>query len=346
MKILIVDDEPRRYDRLVDALAEAGISRSCIDIVPSTFDARSRMEGTQYDLLLLDILIPFRVEEESDTQHSFDLLTEIQGGETLKRPRYILGITAEMEISKDVRAHFADWTWTVLEYSSSNDEWINRTVNCATFIKKDASRERASSIDIAILCSLAKPELEEVLRLPWHWTSARPIDDSIFIRDGYVECEGRRLTVCATSAPRMGMVSSALTAASLVSLLKPGLIVMCGICAGVRGKVHMGDVLFADPAWDFQSGKRVSDGKNTQFAMRPHQIPAPHMIRRHMEQIRDDRASLARLGADFDGEPPGLTRVMLGPVASGSAVLADGEVVKEVVGLPSPSAVREGSFPF
>ena len=64
----------------------------------------------------------------------------------------------------------------------------------------------------------------------------------------------------------MGMVSSALTAASLVSLLKPGLIVMCGICAGVRGKVHMGDVLFADPAWDFQSGKRVSDGKNTQFA--------------------------------------------------------------------------------
>jgi nucleoside phosphorylase len=126
------------------------------------------------------------------------------------------------------------------------------------------------------------------------------------------------------------MVSTALTASSLIHLLRPRLVAMCGICAGVRGKVSMGDVLFVDPAWDFQSGKRVRDGENTQFSGRPHQIQAPHKIRRHVEQIRDDRQALTKLSAEFDGQAPGVTRVMLGPVASGSAVLADGEVVKEI----------------
>jgi nucleoside phosphorylase len=209
-------------------------------------------------------------------------------------------------------------------------EWITRTVNCVTFINRGAPGERDSNVDIAILCAMARPELEEVLKLRWHWSSPRPIDDSIFVRDGFVECEGHKLTVCATFAPRMGMVSSALTTASLISLLKPRLVVMSGICAGVRGKVNMGDVLFADPAWDFQSGKRVRDGKNTQFSMRPHQIPTPHKIRRHMELIRDDKDALTKLTSDFDGDAPGITRVVLGPVASGSSVLADGEVVKEI----------------
>lgn len=329
MKLLIVDDEPRRYERLFSALSAIGILRTSIDMVQGTFDAFAKMEETQYDLLLLDILVPYRVEQEANAQNSLNLLTEIRSGEGLRRPRQILGITADLEVSKDARSQFAEWTWTVLEFSISNDEWINRTVNCVAFMSKD-DRATRDAIDIAILCALAKPELDEVLKLPWHWTSARPIDDGIFVRDGYVECDGQKITVCATSAPRMGMVSSALTAAALINIVKPRLIAMCGICAGVRGKVKMGDVLFADPSWDFQSGKRVRDGKNTQFSIRPHQIPAPHKIRQHMEQIRDDRDALTKLSADFEGEPPGISSIKLGPVASGSAVLADGEVVKEI----------------
>jgi len=330
MKILIVDDEPRRYERLIAALEAADIPRSCIDMVQCTGDARSKLETVQYDLLLLDILVPFDVVQGPDVQHSLDLLTEIRNTDLLLRPRYILGITADLEISKSVRTSFEDWTWTVLQYSDTTDEWVNRTLNCATFIRKDAMTGGDHKVDIAILCALAKPELEEILKLPWNWSSPRPVDDTTFVRDGFLECEGRKITICATSAARMGMVSTALTAAALINRVKPRLIMMSGICAGVRGKVRMGDVLFADPAWDFQSGKRVRDGANSQFSMRPHQLHAPHKIRRHLEQIRDDREALTKLSADFDGEAPAVTRVMIGPVASGSAVLADGDVVQEI----------------
>jgi hypothetical protein len=89
---------------------------------------------------------------------------------------------------------------------------------------------------------------------------------------------------------------------------------ICGICAGVRGKVNFGDVLFADPSWDFQSGKRVNDGSNTQFSIRPHHLPAPPRVRAHVEQVRDDKEALAKLSLDFPGDAHGVPKVMLGPV--------------------------------
>jgi nucleoside phosphorylase len=180
------------------------------------------------------------------------------------------------------------------------------------------------------VCALRDPELAEVHKLPWNWRSSRPLDDVTFVRDGFVEVEGRRITVCATAAPRMGMVATALHSASLIAQLRPRIIAMTGICAGVRGKVSLGDVLFADPAWDFQSGKRVKDKENTQFSMRPHQLAAHAKIRAHIEQIRDDHEGLTKVAGAFDGRPPGISRVVIGPVASGSAVLADGEVIKEI----------------
>ena len=134
----------------------------------------------------------------------------------------------------------------------------------------------------------------------------------------------------ATFAPRMGMVSTALRSAALIAILRPRLIAMCGICAGVKGKVNLGDVLLADPAWDFQSGKRVRDKKNSIFSISPHQLPAPTLLRTHVEQIRGDFAALTKISTDFGSDFSGATRVVVGPVASGSAVIADGAVINEI----------------
>ena len=332
MNILIVDDQPRRYDRLVGALSEIGVERSNIDLVMSAMDARERIAQRSYDLMILDILLPLRPEDEEDPQNSIDLLFEIREGGLANAPAYILGITADRTVASGALTQFEDWCWTVLDYSVSSDEWINRASNCARFVHDQAHHRpiEAKRIDLVIVCALQEPELGEVLKLPWNWKSPRPLDDVTFVHDGWVQVEGHRVTICATAAPRMGMVATALRSASLIAQLRPRMIAMTGICAGVRGKVSMGDVLFADPAWDFQSGKRTKDKQNTQFSMRPHQLPAHARIRAHIEQVRDDRAALASLAAEFNGEPPGISHLVIGPVASGSAVLADGEVIKEI----------------
>lgn len=338
--ILLVEDEaPKRghIAKLLDELApdarvSTARSRDQIDIVMSAIDAREKIERFAYDLLILDILLPLRPETEQDPQNAIDLLFEIREGELANGPRYVVGITANREVAGDALGQFEDWCWTILAYSESNDEWVNRATNCARFVRDRASQRVADAdrTDLVIVCALQDPELAEVLKLPWNWESPRPLDDVTFVRDGVVDVKGRRITVCATAAPRMGMVATALRSASLIAQLRPRMIAMTGVCAGVRGKVSMGDVLFADPAWDFQSGKRVKDKKNSQFSMRPHQLAAHAKIRAHVEQIRDDAEGLTKMVGAFDGHPPGIRRVVIGPVASGSAVLADGEVIREI----------------
>lgn len=333
MKILIVDDTPQRYHRLVAALDTIGIERERIDIVTCANDARDRLSVNAYDLLILDVLLPLWPESASDVQHSMDLLFQIHEGEIDNIPRYVVGITADLEIAGKALAQFEDWTWSVLNFSEDNDEWVVRATNCAKFARDqraEAASEPVGCVDLAIVCALSEPEEAEVLKLPWNWSPPRPINDLVFVRDGYVELNGRKFTVCVTTAPRMGMVSTALRSAAVITALQPRLLAMTGICAGVRGKVKLGEVLFADPAWDFQSGKRVKDKENTQFSIRPHHLPAPARIRSHVDQIRADKETLLKLTADYSGNAPGVIKVVPGPVASGSAVLADGEVIKEI----------------
>src|SRR5260221_14121158 len=146
MNILIVDDQPRRYDRLIAALNRLGVARDQIDIVMSAMDAREKIEQRGYDLLILDILLPLRPETEENPQNAIDLLFELREGELANAPRHILGITADRMVAGEALKQFEDWCWTILDYSDSNDEWVNRAANCARFVRDQAS-QRAADVE-------------------------------------------------------------------------------------------------------------------------------------------------------------------------------------------------------
>lgn len=333
MKILIVDDTLKRYARLLPKLQELEVQRSDIDLVSSISDARVKLENYRYDLLILDILVPEWPESDESSQYSIDLLTELHLGDDLIKPRQIVGITGDLSGMATASRQFQEYTWVVVEYSASNDEWVNRIIKCVSYLKQSSSvplEENTYHTDLAIICALEKPELEEVLKLPWNWQSPRPINDLVFVHDGHLVSNGRTIRVSACFAPRMGMVASALHAATMISALRPKIIAMCGICAGVRSKTKIGDIILADPAWDFQSGKRVKDGSSTKFSIAPHQLPIAAKIRTHVEQLRGDRTSLAEIYTKFGSDAPNAPSIVIGPLASGSAVLADGQIIEDI----------------
>ncbi|WP_320203329.1 hypothetical protein [Agrobacterium rosae] len=332
MQILIVDDQPKRYDLFIAELKAMGIDRGSVDIVTSCNDARARLMGQEYDLLLLDILVPLHPEDSENPQNAIDLLFEIRQNDLTSKAPYILGITADRAAAGSALAQFEDWCWTVLNYSRSTDEWMHRALNCVTFIRGRGKKPENSNLgtEVVIICALEDPELSEVLKLPWNWQTSRPLDDTIFIHDGKFVVDDKSYNVCAVCLPRMGMVASAIAANTLISTLRPKLIAMTGICAGVRGKVKLGDVLFADPAWDFQSGKW--DGETGRFLFRPHHIPAPAKVRNHILQLRGDSSALEAIRLEFEGTKPDTSRIVLGPLASGSAVLSDGRIIQGVKG--------------
>ena len=189
---------------------------------------------------------------------------------------------------------------------------------------------KAYETDLCIVTALAAPEMRAVERI-WSWEAAEPVDDVTFIRKGQFEAKGKTYSVAAAFAPRMGMVASALMSAKLISHLKPRFLVMAGICAGVSGKSDLGDIIVADPNWDWQSGKRVRDKKNSSFSIAPHQLPAPGIVRSRADQLAGNKEVWREVLDKYDGKKSGKPPQMIpGPMASGSAVLADGSVVDEI----------------
>src|SRR5690606_36779203 len=134
----------------------------------------------------------------------------------------------------------------------------------------------------------------------------------------------------AATAPRMGMVSSAILASRIIEKIRPKIITMCGICAGVKEKVSIGDVLFADVSWDFQSGKKVVDKDIAKLSVAPHQISADQIIRSHIAELIQDTELMCDIHKNFGLPPYPIPKIFVGPVTSGSVVLADGQTIKEI----------------
>ncbi len=333
MKILIADDELGRYNRLMPRLKALGVQEGDIDTVVSSGEALEMMEARQYDLLVLDIIIPLRPNGDGDAQNALDLLFTVHVSDMVKRPRHIVGITADDAAAARAAEDFAALTWAIVRYSPTDDEWMSRVMAFARYVDgADADPKDAAGVDIVIACALQTPELDQVLALPWNWDPKPAVlPDATFVHRGwFLDAARKRYTVAAAHAPRMGMVSAALLGASLIQHLRPRLIAMTGICAGVRGKVALGDVLLADPSWDFQSGKRVRDGDASSLSGRAHQLAAPDRVRKLLQELQRERTGVQALCEAFGSARPNDAGIKVGPVACGSAVLADGLSIGEI----------------
>jgi len=332
VRVLIVDDHPSRYKLVTDRLEACGLQRSDIKFVQSTNDAQAELETHQYDLLVLDILIPAWPDLEPDQINSADLLFSIQSGDDLLKPRFIVGITADLNGSESTLDEFKRNTWTVIEYSQVDDTWVEQIVNCVNYLK-EGGHERPPAdytFDLAVICALKEPELEQVTRLPWNWEASKPLDDVTFFREGVLCVEGKKYRVAAVHAPRMGMVSAAVLANKVIERLRPRVLAMTGICAAHKSKAQLGDVIVADPAWDFQSGKLKIEKNKPVMEFSPHQIPMSAHLRGRFEDMAGDAHLSAEIVSDFGSEAPSGFRLRIGPVASGSAMLADGQVIEEI----------------
>lgn len=337
MKILIADDCSTRYKNLIGILEELGIPSKSICFTTCSDDAQTKLESSYYDLLILDILIPHRIyDEDTSHQNSLDILYRINNDESINKPGKVIGITADLNAAGAARELFSQSTWSIINYSQTDTEWQKKIVNCIKYIKQQNEAKStidcsSSHTDIAIICALEDPEFNSIMALPWNWSASRPIHDCVFVRDGWFYSNQRKITVSATFASRMGMISTALRSHTVIEKLRPSIIAMTGICAGVKEKVAIGDVLFADPAWDFQCGKWIKpDNSDRKFQIAPHQIPASHSIRSHFEILRSNSDFLKEVSNGFEQKGEFATSLKVGPVASGSAVLADGETINEI----------------
>jgi nucleoside phosphorylase/CheY-like chemotaxis protein len=303
---------------------------SCsIEVARTGLAARECLSQTQYDLLILDIKLPLREGEEPDRKGGMTLLTEITLSGRFFRPAHVIALTGFSELRAEFDMRFNDGHWTIDTYEPGEVGWRDRLAAKAEYIAHALDQAgQAYETDLCVVTALATPELDAVRAIEsWKFGAAESLDQVSYMYRGEFTAGNRTFSVTAAAAPRMGMVAAATLTQKMIHRVRPRLIAMTGICAGVRDACHLGDVLVADPSWDWQMGKYLKET----FEVAPDQIPAPLEISQRMNILRKDRAMLIDLSERYKGDKPNqIPNIDVGPIASGSAVLADQDTAETI----------------
>ena len=158
------------------------------------------------------------------------------------------------------------------------------------------------------------------MNLDTKWEECELAGDPATYKVCEIDTEMGPVRIAAGCVDKMGSVTAATFATNMIHQCRPRLLAMAGICAGVRGKVNIGDAVAADISWDYQSGKETVDG----FEPAPHQIPLNSALRRRLLALRDKTELFRKIKGRWPGERPDTeVQFVIGPFASGSTVIAD-----------------------
>lgn len=309
MRILAIEDnraKAKEIESLVFEVEPGATFNQKGDIA----SAYGELDATVYDLVVLDLMMP--LVEGGPAQDAGKELVRIVSSSRLNRSTRIVALTGYEELYEQQAREFAELGVLLVYFDEYTEGW-KKTIR--SMLRRVAVLPRC---DFVIICAL-NVEREAFLN-----TSARL--GRRIIENGF---DVRRIEIgnfvgSLILLPRAGLVDASVIAATAVERYRPRLVAMSGICAGVRERVAMGQVLVCTVCWEYQMGKHTKQG----FQFEPYQSVLPEAVRQHL-------ASLCAAGHIVDTIyerelPSGVERCqpVLATMVSGSAVVAD-EIFRE-----------------
>ena len=250
LSVLVVDDDSARAKSVSEALGKLP-SQVEICIVSDVISAKRELRTNTFDLVIIDIALPLRVHEAADPRGGLDLLKEVLIRNVYHRPRHFVGLTAYPDIYENAAAEFGNELWSVIYYDRSSEEWLEQLLSKARHILVSETAQQQSleyKCELCIVTALSDPELDSILRLNWGWKRLGPGTDATIYHEGqFTRLSGEQGRVIAARAPGMGMAAAAVLATKMAMQFRPRCLVMCGICAGQKSEVQLGDVIVANP---------------------------------------------------------------------------------------------------
>jgi nucleoside phosphorylase len=337
LNILIVEDDTAKLGKIHLALIQYGVDAEHIVHTLTLSEAAEQLRCRRFDLMLLDINIPRRLGEKAMRGGGLMLLAQLKRDNGMIPPGQVVGITAYDDVIEEFGEEFANELWSLILFREDSDQWKHQIEAKLAYLNAFKSSLSFSDgvtygTDLAIVCALADPELKAVQCLPCDWQPLRMRHDETRYITGTIQAEERVFSIVAAAAPRMGMPASAVLASKMIAQFRPRFVAMVGICAGRSGKVNLGDVIVADPSWDWGSGKILSVDRTPHFQPSPHQLELDVDVTEKLKETLEDVQLLARIKAAARGNKPNSElRVHFKPMASGAAVVANRETFAKLI---------------
>ncbi|WP_296211419.1 hypothetical protein [Psychrobacter sp. UBA3480] len=335
MKILIVDDSGEKTRSICSVIqGKYDESEVTIDSVLTIIEAKKKLKDKNvlYDLMILDLNLPLNFDSTPDLDTTLKFVKEINNQDNIYNlPRVSIGLTAYDELEIVAKQQFQRCAWTIIKYSDTEDSWkqtLSDILSYTEYLKP------INTVDVCIVTALYDPEATTFMKyIDWEWSQQTPLGSRLF---GYKGCftdkEGHKRDVVLCAVSEKGMVHTSITTTKLIQLFSPKLMVMAGICAGIKDQSQYGDIVIAQSAWNYNEGKTERINGNIRF----HPSPLHSNIKRVLSDnlqafINNCMKSINQINTEFDDKDVinSALKISKGGIATGSAVLNDGQTILE-----------------
>jgi nucleoside phosphorylase/DNA-binding NarL/FixJ family response regulator len=327
LDVLLLEDDPAKKDRLLKMLTSQKTLFGRVDTAMCANEALRHMQSRKYDLFIADVVVPDELGGEKNEKYCTALFERIDDETSgIHRPRYSLPVSASDQLTKEAYAFFAGRPWGILSYDESNDDSLTTIQRVAKFVLGEKEHADRTKCDVFLIAALMDPEFAALEDLEIRWEPLEPLDNIHMVRYAQIKSGGSELRVAAAFCTRMGPVQAAILTTKAMLTLSPSLVIMGGICAGIPGKADIGDIIVADISWDWQSGKH-QDAKGVEvFQIAPHQLDIDEEMRSQLVFLKRDSEFWKKLSLLAVEQSLALPKLVIGPMATGSSVLADKRV--------------------
>lgn len=359
MKILVIDDNEVKRARVKQVLV-SGFEGRPIDVIEAEDyeQAMRALEQSHFDLVILDLLLP-GAGNEASLATSGAIIRNVLNGTAAFAPSHIIGLTAFKEVATQA-SHFYDENLLSLEvYSEVSNDWADRIVSKIRYLlksKQAATSFQANSFDYDVVILVARYESEYRPIVEWLMPNAETTDHPLWqgkASFGHLQVPGHRtLRTIICCVGEMGMAPAAAMASQAITLFRPRMLAMLGMCCGFDSEEcasprKIMDAIVAREVCCWEEGKYLDQfKKNTEFKNRAKVRTVDDVIREQVGQAIE--ASVDVLQPDlqafvqrdeyraiFDhfGERKvrDIPNIQYAAIVSGSSVIADRNMVSEII---------------
>lgn len=287
-----------------------------------------------YDLLILDLNMPIDIADPPNMMAGAAFMDEIMDTARIKKPIDIIVLSAFDESLQEFKHQVERTGFLIIQYDENSLDWreiLKSRISYLFLLREQRDYIPKPPLCDVLLVTAVPVETAAVLNTECKWNTFTLPGDSTIYRHTTIKVNDGVCNIVHSQLPEMGMTASAAHTTKAVLHLKPKLVIMTGIAAGLEKDANIGDIIVATDVWNYNSGKYIekSDGDSIAAELLPDSKHI-NMDRATKDKLlaTDFNRQLTQIKNSFQGDAPSSPlKVFYGPMACGSAVVASNDII-------------------
>ncbi|MEP2653670.1 MAG: response regulator [Paraglaciecola sp.] len=323
IEVLIVDDSAHKITEIKEYLKE--YDNIEFSVAVNVNEALHLVEARIFDLAFIDLALPKRGDEKAKNNGGLDFIREIHEMDWYKKPKNMVAVTQHENLKTDLHGLLEDFGVVVICSNGTND--ISNSIKSIVDATLKGKNQADYKFDVLLVAALREEARPIIDSNEFNWVPYNSIEtEDLEILTSSIESASGLKKVALVILPRMGLVTSSIVTSRLVNSLRPKVVLMPGICAGIETEVNEGDLIIINQSWEWQTGKWNGD----EFAIEPYQIQADQKLVKIAQELCENSELENIWKSTTLKRPDSPPAAHIGSAVSGSSVIANRKMMEKL----------------